>query len=179
MSKQLTYTETLLHNKMYDEAYNLVKDYILVGNGPFFDAYPITILEKAIHLLIQVLEINPLNCSAMYMLGKIYQRIEKYEDATNYFEKAYFIDPTNIDIGREASLCALSSKNNDKALYFAETVLKTEPNNAGLISNYALILFISGNIDEAKSKIQKALDCDPTDIITLNVQREIFANSKN
>jgi tetratricopeptide (TPR) repeat protein len=179
MSKQLTYTEVLSHNNMYDEAYDLVKNYILVGNGPLPDTCSRITIEKAIRLLIQVLEINSRNYSAMYMLGKIYQRIEKYNDAIIWFEKAYSMDPTNVDFGREASLCALSSSDNDKALYFAEAILNIEPNNAGLLSNYALILFISGKINEAKLKIQQALNLDPTDIITLNVHKEIFANSKS
>jgi tetratricopeptide (TPR) repeat protein len=176
MSKQLTYAGVLLHNKLYDEAYNLVKDFILVGNGPFHNTYPKTALENAIHLLIQSLEINPDNYSAMFMLGKIYQRMENYNNAISWFEKAYSIKPTLVDIGREASLSALSSGDNDKAIYFAEATLKTEPNNASLLSNYALILFVSGKIDEAKLKIQKALDLDPTDPITLNVHKEIFLN---
>ena len=55
----------------------------------------------------------------------------------------------------------------------AEQALTLEPNEPGLIANYALALLIDGKVDAAEKEVQRALQLDGTDKVTKDLQKII------
>ena len=55
-------------------------------------------LHDAILLFEEVLRIKPDNSSAMWLLGKIYQRLEDHERGLEWFARAHEIKPDQPDV---------------------------------------------------------------------------------
>jgi tetratricopeptide (TPR) repeat protein len=115
----------------------------------------------------------PNHWPSMFLLGKIYQRINKFEIALNWFEKAYSIEKNNIDVLREASLSCLHIHNIDSAIYYSAESLKLDSTNHTLLANHAMNLLIGHYDGEAKEYIQKALKINPENEINRNINQVI------
>src|SRR5258708_6285362 len=122
MSIGLTTDEIRLHDKLYADAWALVKGELHLYGEPRLagpDSNARQKLDKAISLLERVVQINSENWNAMWALGKIYQRLDEHSIALNWFQKAHVIEPDNADILREATLCALKLGRAEAAVEFA------------------------------------------------------------
>src|SRR5262249_32236511 len=71
------------HNQLYKEACALTEGLIHLHDQPAaeLDGAGRQRLERAIPLFQEVLQINPQNWSAMWLLGKVYQRLGDYAQA--------------------------------------------------------------------------------------------------
>jgi Flp pilus assembly protein TadD len=76
------------HDRSFAQAMALIKDDLRLSERPNLLAPDRTQrrnLTRASELLEHVLQINPDNWSAMWHLGKIYQRLEEHEVALGWF----------------------------------------------------------------------------------------------
>jgi tetratricopeptide (TPR) repeat protein len=119
------------------------------------------------------LQIAPNHFQSLFFLGKIYQRMEKYEAALSYLERALEIERENFSIPQEASLVAMHLNLIDKAIKYSNEALKRNPNNVVLMGNHAMNLLIAGKDKEAKAIIDKAVNIDPNDHINKNILNKI------
>jgi Flp pilus assembly protein TadD len=144
------------HNRVYNQAAQMVKGEIIVDGRQQALALnsPIQLkLEQAIRLFEQVLALNPENWSAMWLVGKAYQRLGNYSAALKSFVDAHEVNPSQPDVLREASICAMSLGRSDEAVAHARRALESQPTNGGLRANLALALLLAGRLDEAKMAI--------------------------
>jgi tetratricopeptide (TPR) repeat protein len=167
--------ESNRHNRLYERACDLSYDLILLD-----DREPVPLdddarrrLAEAIRLFEEVVAINPANWSAMWMLGKVYQRLEDPARGLEWFARAHRVNPDQPDVAREASIAAMDAGRPAEAVGFCERALRAEPDNAGLRANLALALLFCERIEEARKEVRDALARDPADGITQTLARII------
>src|SRR5262249_43435864 len=128
--------------ELYKRANSLAYGLILLD-----DRQPATLDETArqrltdsIPLYEEVVTINPGNWAAMWLLGKVYQRLEDPVRSLEWFARSHRVNPDHPDVAREASIAAMNADRPADAVRFCERALQVEPNNAGLRANLSLAL---------------------------------------
>lgn len=130
-------------------------------------------VRQGIQVMQRVLQINPENWSALWVLGKADQAAGESEHALDAFSKSHLINPENPDVAREASISAMECSRHDVALQFAERALSLNEGDPGLRANLALVYLFSQKPDIAKVHIEHAYAKDPNDQITCDVRQLI------
>jgi tetratricopeptide (TPR) repeat protein len=163
------------HGELYKQACRLIEGLILLSNEEPQPLDPLQRqrLEDAIPLFIEVVAINPGNWAAMWMLGKVYQRLGEYQHGLTWFSRAHRVNSDQPDVAREASIAAMDLGRAEEAIPFCERAIETNPDDAGLRANLALALLFSGKPGEARTVAQEALARDPADKITAHIVRII------
>lgn len=131
--------------------------------------------NKSIKLFSEVLRIYPDHSPSLFFIGKLYQRMKKYEQALEYMEKALLIDQSNHSIAQEASLIAMSLNQVTKAVVYSTEALRRAPEHPAILCNHAMNLLIAGKDAEALEAIGKALSIEPSDKISQHVHDKILA----
>lgn len=166
------------HNRAFQEAAGIVQHEILLHERQNMPAPGWMLrrkLHRAISLFDRVLELSPENWSAMWFMGKVYQRLNDAEAALSWLDRAYQVNPSQPDVAREASMCAMEVGRHDAAISFAHRAVQIEPANAGLHANLALAYLIAGRVSDAQTTIERALSSDPQD----NISQTIHAITKH
>src|SRR5262245_53898878 len=99
----LTEEQRLQHNRWYEEASALIKNQIPLHERPDLPAPGWLLrrrLKRAIRLYQKVLELNPGNWSAMWLIGKVQQRLGDPAAALSWFDQAYQVNPSQPDVAR-------------------------------------------------------------------------------
>jgi tetratricopeptide (TPR) repeat protein len=130
-------------------------------------------LKRALKLVGRVLEINPENWSAMWLAGKIHQRLGDWVAALDSFARAYRINPEHADVSREASVSAMNAGRHEEAILYAESALRARPSDAGLHANLVLAYLLVDRLGDARPPIEKAIALDPSDGISRTIQKMI------
>jgi tetratricopeptide (TPR) repeat protein len=163
------------HDQLYQQASNLAYDLILLDDRepvPLDDAARQR-LADAVKLFEEVIALNPSNWAAMWMLGKVFQRLEDPARGLEWFARAHRVNPDQPDVAREASIAAMDAGRPADAVGYCERALQVEPDNAGLRANLALALLFCERVPEAQAMAQDALARAPDDAITQNLARTI------
>jgi Tfp pilus assembly protein PilF len=130
-------------------------------------------VRRGIQLMERVLQINPENWNALWVMGKAYQAAGESEHALAAFSRSHLIEPDNPDIAREASISAMECSKHDVAIRFAERASSQNEADPGLRANLALAYLYSERPELAKMHIEHAYAKDPNDPITRAVRRVI------
>jgi tetratricopeptide (TPR) repeat protein len=171
------------HNELYQKARALLQGQIHLDDQPpaaLNDAGRSRVRE-AITLLEEVVQINPANWPAMWLVGKAYQRLEDPEKSLDWFAHAHRVNPEQRDVAREASIAAMETGRPEQAVSFCQRALEVEPDNPGLQANLALALLFCERIEEARKTATAALGRDPSDKITLHISQiidEVLAGTR-
>lgn len=178
----MTEQQRLEHNQAFEKASAIVRDKILVHDRPDLPPpgwFLRRKLKHALFLFNRVLELNPDNWPAMWSIGKVHQRLGDSANALSWFERAYQINPSQPDVAREASLCAMTIGRPDAAIIFAHRSVQIEPENAGLHANLALAYLLAGQISDAHASIDRALIADSSDSISKTIRKIILHFAAN
>ncbi len=159
------------HNALYQEACDLIKGLIIVEdvNPPPLDATGRQRLARAIPLFEEATRIRPGNWAAMWLLGKVYQRLTDFERSLSWFARAHRVNPDHVDVAREASIAAMEAGRPTDAVEYAGRALEIQPGNPGLSCNLALALLLSEKPADARRVAGEALKKDPRDKIIVHV----------
>jgi predicted Zn-dependent protease len=164
------------HNRTFEQAVQIVRPEIII-QGVQEPHEPTELvrskLDHALELLSRVIELNPNNWSAMWFVGKIYQRYDDQSTALEWFVRAYNLNPSQVDVSREASLCAMAIGRSEEAISFASRALKARPGDSGLQANLALAFLLAGRLSEARASIKRATTGGTTDKIAETISRMI------
>src|SRR5262249_30967443 len=117
------------HDELYRQGCGLIEGLILLDNqapGPL-DPRGRQRLEEAIPRFVEVVQINPGNWPAMWLLGKVYQRLEDYENGLQWFARAHRVNPDQPDVAREAAIAAMDLGRPEEAIAFCERAIETRP----------------------------------------------------
>jgi Flp pilus assembly protein TadD len=164
------------HNGAFEQAAQLIEGEIITqGHQPTSGATASvrSKLERALQLLARVLELNPANWSAMWLAGKIHQRLGNQSKAFALFVQAYQINQSQPDVAREASLCAMALGRSEEAIHYAQVAFQSQPSNNGLQANLALAFLLAGRLDEAKISIEKVTARSSADAVSKTVRSMI------
>lgn len=126
-------------------------------------------LKRCIGKFEQVLKTHPDNWASMWFLGMIHRRLRDDEKALSWFERAYQVNPSQAEVAREGSMCAMNLGRHETAIALAWRGHQIEPGNSGLLSNLALAFLLSGRLNDAGKAIKASLDKDPSDKISQTV----------
>jgi tetratricopeptide (TPR) repeat protein len=164
------------HNRLYGEAVEVARNEILIqGHLRASEASSSARLklDHALQLFSRVIDLNPDNCAAMWYVGKIHQRCGDQSAALGWFERAHNLNSGQVDVLREASLCAMALGQSKEAISYAMSASSLRPSDVGLQSNLALAFLLAGRLDEAKQSIERATVDDPADPIVKTLSQMI------
>jgi tetratricopeptide (TPR) repeat protein len=164
------------HNQLFKEGSDLISPYMpLHGVEPKDASTGIAQREikTGIDKLKQVVVLNPQNWAAYWVMGKAYQALGDSQNACESFKASWDIHKANADVAREYMFECLNLGRGAEGVTLAEQALTLEPNEPGLIANYALALLIDGKVDAAEKEVQRALQLDGTDKVTKDLQKII------
>lgn len=136
-------------------------------------------LRLAREKLERLLEFSPNDWRALWTLGIANKCLHEVDAAYVDFQRAYAIEKNEEIVGRELVGICIALGKGDEAVRISREVLQKHPNDAGLISNYALALVIAGYLSEAETTVQNALQMDPNDQITQSLARWIASLCQN
>ncbi len=167
--------EIARHDDLYRQACRLIDGLLLLDNRPPTppDAAQRQRLDDAVPLFEEVVRINPGNWAAMWLLGKVYQRLEEFETSLAWFARAHRVNPDQPDVAREASIAAMEVGRPEEAIPFCERAIEANADDPGLRANLALALLFSDRPREAQAIAREALSRDPADAITAQLVRII------
>lgn len=169
----MTPAEVEEHNRAFQDGSELVKGELLLTGSrapACVDQSCRARLERALCLFARVLEINPKNWAAMWLAGKLHQRLGDDSAALAWFSKAHSENPSQPDVAREASICAMALGRSTDAIYYAQRALHSKPSDSGLQANLALAFLLAGRLDEAKTAVVKALAIDASDSVSQTIR---------
>jgi tetratricopeptide (TPR) repeat protein len=169
----MTEQQRIEHNKLFKKASAIVMDEI-----PLHDRPPLPQpgwwlrrrLKRALSLYERVVGLAPGNWSAMWIAGKVHQRLGDEVAALAWFERAYQVNPSQPDVAREASLCAMHIGRADAAVIYAHRATQIEPECGGLHANLALAYILAGRINEAQRSIERSFAADASDTISQTIR---------
>lgn len=180
--KEMTPSQREEHNRLYEEAVQIARNEIIIQGHQRLSEPSSSVRSKLDHaslLFLRVIDLNPYNWSAMWFLGKIHQRYGNLSAGLEWFVRAHNLNPSQVDVLREASLCAMDLGWTKEAISYSTSALRIRPSDVGLQSNLALALLLAGRLGEAKQFIEKATIEDPANPIaqTLSGMIEYFIDS--
>ncbi len=170
----LSEKEISKYNYHYTKAWKITNNYIYLHENNFKKNSWIGRIrtKTAIKHFLIAKELYP-NYSIDWGLGKIYQYLGNYKKALNYFEQAFEMESTNVDVAREASISALDILDFEKALFYSDKAIKLNSNDSGLYCHRALIYIFTEKNEKALQYVEKALSIDSNDEINKNTKKYI------
>ncbi|MDD3150098.1 MAG: tetratricopeptide repeat protein [Candidatus Gastranaerophilales bacterium] len=140
-------------------------------------------IYKAIDLYNEIIEKVPGFLPLYVLLGDLYRKLGRHEEAINEYKMALWIDPNNVTAYK--SLCAAYEEQGDydNAIDAYKKIIEIQPNDATLHSNLANILYMKGDFKNAISGYQNAITINPnsqwTSVIAQTLGYVLQENDKN
>ncbi len=101
------------------------------------------------------------DCVDAYIgMGRIYTSIDKYEEARNAYEKAYKLNPNDVNVCQSLAFIYEKIGNEKDALKYLDFGIEIEPENKHLWTTKGRILLNTGKYEDAKRAYQKAISID-------------------
>ncbi len=94
----MTKDEIVEHNRLFDEASNIISKEIKLNERPNLKAPGWLLRRKlnhALKLFERVLQLNPENWAAMLFMGKVHNRLKNRSASLEWLERAYQANPSN------------------------------------------------------------------------------------
>jgi tetratricopeptide (TPR) repeat protein len=135
--------------------------------------------DGAILLLKGVLDKNPKDSNALYLIGMSYARKQMYPEAIDALTLVTQLSPKFPPAYFELAVCYQQQKDFEKALEYYQKTLDLDPNNPDAAYNSGLILFGLNRIDEALASFEKALSLRPDDPAYLEMAGRCYINQAN
>ena len=164
-----------LHNELLKTAFDLLRPYFEFGKKKSIDSDKDTrAVSRAVEILVRVVETNPYNWSAYWLLGLAHRSLGSREMEYDALKRAYTLERGTIDVGRELGNACIALGKGEEAVRITIDVLFLKPNDHGLIANHGLALLIAGQLEAAESAVSRSLELNPTDRITINLRNLIL-----
>lgn len=165
----MTEEQRIEHNRLFKKAMELMQNEIPLHERPYIRMpgwWLSRKLNRALQLFYRVLQLNPKNWSALWMIGKVHQRFRDHEKALSAFDRACQIDSSNANVPREAAQSALELGKHDAAIAYTKRAIQIDPADHGLKANLALAYLFATRIPEAQEAVEAALAANRNDPVT-------------
>ncbi|OQY34161.1 MAG: hypothetical protein B6241_05600 [Spirochaetaceae bacterium 4572_59] len=103
--------------------------------------------------------------NAWFLKGWALRKLERYKDALQAFEQAIMINPTEVEVLNEISICYLELKNYEEAQNRLMKAFELDPENIKVISNMGILALKQNRSDEALGFFHTVLELEPKDPI--------------
>ena len=133
-------------------------------------------ISKATIEIKNVLQINPKNADARYLLGRINEEDENFRAAISSFLAAVELDSGHIKSLNKLATYFLLSKDISAAQEKVDTILAIDAENADALGTQAAIFFIEEKQEKAMEKAQLALSIEPGHAQATTILAAIYAN---
>lgn len=127
-------------------------------------------------LLKAVLEENPSDTNALYLLGIARARKKMYPEAVEALTRVIQSNPDFAPALFELAVCHQRMNEPDRALELYQKTIEADPANPDAHYNIGLILFEKNRADEALGFFEKALSLKPGDPAYLEMAGRCFIN---
>lgn len=146
-------------NNIYKESCNMIMPFIRLEDSEYGDPANAELsLYKGIEGLEIVLQANPDNWPARWMLGKAKQALGLHEESYVEFLAAHRSVLTNQNVMRELALECLQTKRFKQAVHYCYVAMEFDPNDYSLWSNMAVAKLFNGDIKDAETWARKTLE---------------------
>jgi Flp pilus assembly protein TadD len=163
---------------MYRKAFTLIAPYARLSDRVELDSRTPqgrADLHQAIGLLTVVTRESPDNWRAYWLAGKAYQALRVHTPAQSLFKRAYVINQDNRDVAREYVIESICTGSTGEAVSAARKISLANRSDASLAANLALALLANGEVVDARQAVDRAVELDPGDRITLALRKEVLA----
>lgn len=113
-----------------------------------------------------------------WLLGKGLQALGDHTAALEALERAFEIEPTDPDIGREVAVAAVAVGRYDRAVAGYRAVHGAYPHDVGIRINLALALLLAGDSDGALAEIEATQRAAPDNSMVDTVLQHVRAVSE-
>jgi tetratricopeptide (TPR) repeat protein len=112
---------------------------------------------RALEMLQRILVAEPEHAMAWNNIGVICQKMERFDEAKEAYERAYRSDPTSAN--HLINLAVLHLRNSDvgTAKDYLDLALKLDPSSSIGHANMALVLGVFGRLEEAEESLRVAV----------------------
>lgn len=99
-----------------------------------------------------VLRHSSVSTKALKQLGKVFQKIKKYENAIFYYKKCLLIDPSDIEVKKNLLICYMIESKQAEGLVLIETdpITQEETNKSSFLFVVGLFYERCGNYEKAE-----------------------------
>ena len=118
-------------------------------------------LVKARLELKNVLQIEPKQPQAWFLLAQIHEQEEEWRPAFNAYSRTVELDPTNHQARVKRGALLLAGDRAEEALVEAETVLAAEPAHPGALALRGAGKAVQGDLEAGAADAETALAADP------------------
>ncbi len=119
--------------------------------------------DGAIEILKKMIDSNPDDANAHYLLGICYQRKKQFPESVLEFEKTAELSPSFSGAYHQLGFSYQQQKEWTKALDFYAKAIELDPKSVESFYNRGLILFQQGNVEESLVEFERALELKPDD----------------
>lgn len=135
--------------------------------------------DAAISKLKAVLDKNPKDTNALYVVGMAYLKKKMWPEATQSFLQVADLSPTFAAAYYQLGICYQQQKELSKALEYDQKAMDLDPSNPDTPFNAGLILFELNRIDEALACFERTLSLKPADPAALEMAGRCYINRAN
>ncbi len=132
------------------------------------NAYRIGDYENAEKLACQVLEGNHRSYPARILLGMVYARIDRNDEAVAEFERGRDLAPNSVEPLNNLGVMYRRSSRLPEAIEALERAAELAPDRADIAYNLGNIHKMAGNQEEAIAAYQRAIELDPAFVVAYN-----------
>jgi tetratricopeptide (TPR) repeat protein len=133
-------------------------------------------LDGAVAQLKEILDKNPKDVNALYLIGMAYSKKQMFPEATGAFLQVAEMAPTFAAALHQLGVCYQQQDQPDKALEAYKKALDLDPANIDAFYNSGLILFKQSRVDEALVQFEKAVVLKPDDPAFLEMAGRCYIN---
>jgi tetratricopeptide (TPR) repeat protein len=119
--------------------------------------------DGALAALRPIIEKNPKDSNALYILGMAHQKKGQWAEAVAAFLRVQELTPAFAAVHYQLGVCYQQSGEADKALAAYAEAMKLDPANPDSAYNSGLIMFSQSKAAEALALFEKALEVKPDD----------------
>ena len=162
---------------LFEKARKLVWPYLGFHEGPAADASTRKArrhLQQGAEQLGRVTERFAGAANVFWLLGMTHRALGARGPSLAAFERAYELAPRHPDVARELMMAYLLADRAADAVRVNRRAVDDHPQDAGLRSNLALALLVSGQVDEALGAASQAAELAPDDPICGNLRKLIL-----
>jgi tetratricopeptide (TPR) repeat protein len=133
-------------------------------------------LDGAVGQLKGILDKNPKDVNALFLIGMAYSKKQMFPDATGAFLQVTEMAPNFAAAFHQLGVCYQQQGQLDQALEAYKKAFELDPANTDTIYNSGLSLFKQSRVDEALERFEKALVLKPDDPAFLEMAGRCYIN---
>ncbi|XP_017470299.1 PREDICTED: intraflagellar transport protein 88 homolog [Rhagoletis zephyria] len=134
---QMMVPHSVQHTNVYFQLANLQE--MLHQNSVPGNIIQNTLTSAALHSYLQVLGISAADTDSRLFekVGSIYEQMQDHQEANQYYNEAYRINPSDINIASSIGSYYIKLQAIEKAIYYYERAVLTNPNDPNLMLRFA------------------------------------------